>query len=379
MKLLIVLPLLLSLALADNFTISLSSQHSRVKRAISSDCGCGRTSLRPQDRIVEGKEATAHSIPYQAYVKPYYRFSPWVSGVGKCGGTLLNKRYVLTANHCLVDQDTGKQPTKVEVILGEHALHQNSEATQKFSASVIGRDDYKYYDKRYLNDIAILKLDRDAELDEHVIPACLPSNENELYIGKTAKVSGWGDLDYNGDGSDVLMETNVTIIAQSDEKCKKPGILWEKPLTQMCAYEDKTDTCQGDSGGPMAVQEDGKYTVVGVVSYGRGCALPGYAGVYARVTKYLPWIKKNIADGWCDGSSGPTQAPITQGLTCHNNMRACNFKWVVNGAMIAYRDGIFPDRFITNNKNFQDNRIPPKSKCDLATGMCCAPRGFLHC
>merc|ERR1719334_2696404 len=206
MKLLIVLPLLLSLALAQNFTISLSSQPSRVKRAISRDCGCGRTSLRPQDRIVGGQEATAHSIPYQAYVKSYYRISPWVSGVGKCGGTLLNKRYVLTANHCLVDEDTGIQPTKVEVILGEHALHQNSEATQKFNASVIGRDDYKYYDKRNLNDIAILKLDRDAELDDYVIPACLPSNEND-----------------------------VTIIAQSDQKCrwKSFWIPADKPPTQM--------------------------------------------------------------------------------------------------------------------------------------------------
>jgi len=375
MKLLIVLPLLFSSALAHNFTISLSSQPSRVKRAISSDCGCGRTSLRPQNRIVGGEEAVPHSIPYQAYIKSYYRISPSRVRVGSCGGTLLNKRYVLTAMHCLVNKHTGKQPTKVEVILGEHALHRNSEATQKFSASVIGRDDFKRHEG-YLNDIAILKLDKDAELDEHVIPACLPSNENELYVDKTAKVSGWGHLWYKGEGSDVLMETNVTIIAQSDLVCKQPGILWEKPPTQMCAYEDKTDTCQGDSGGPMAVQENGKYTVVGVVSYGRGCALPGHAGVYARVTKYLPWIRENIADGWCDGSSGPTQAPTTQGLTCSNNTPACNFEQRLREWMNDYQSGSM-DRI--HLFDFEDKWIRFQLPCDLATGMCCAPRGFAHC
>merc|ERR1712127_255928 len=84
--------------------------------------------------------------------------------------------------------------------------------------------------------------------------------------------------------------------AQSDATCRVYGSL---PNTQMCAYKQNTDSCQGDSGGPLVVNEDGRFTVVGVVSYGAGCARPGYAGVYARVTTYLDWINQNIADGWC--------------------------------------------------------------------------------
>ena len=69
------------------------------------------------------------------------------------------------------------------------------------------------------------------------------------------------------------------------------------PNSKMCGYLQGTDSCQGDSGGPLTVQEDGRWTIVGVVSYGIGCARPGYAGVYARVTNYLNWINQNVAVG----------------------------------------------------------------------------------
>merc|ERR1711874_941435 len=78
-----------------------------------------------------------------------------------------------------------------------------------------------------------------------------------------------------------------------------------------------TDTCQGDSGGPLTVPENGKYTLVGVVSYGWGCA-SSTPGIYARVQGFLPWIKNLISSGECSGSGssgGATTAKPTTAKT----------------------------------------------------------------
>jgi len=71
------------------------------------------------------------------------------------------------------------------------------------------------------------------------------------------------------------------------------------PRSQLCAYRLNRDSCTGDSGGPLVKKEDGRFTVIGLVSYGDDCGKQNHAGIYTRVTSFMKWINKVVEDGWC--------------------------------------------------------------------------------
>jgi len=286
-----------------DFAWMFNSTEEASGRALN-DCGCAVASAA--GRIVGGSVVKAYSLPYQVEVQ--------ANGY-MCGGTIINKRYVLTAMHCLFDASSNKHPAnKVRVVVGEHNICDGvNEGGQMIEVEkFIERADYN---KPYMmNDIAILKLKADIKFSDKVKPACIPTDTSKTYVGATATVSGWGGTVLNSpeEGqkpnfqqktSCNLKATNLKILASNAGNCVSMTA-GEKKST-ICAYETKTDSCQGDSGGPLVVVENGKYVVVGVVSYGSGCAHTT-PGVYARVTSYLDWIKTNTADGSCGGSSGTT-------------------------------------------------------------------------
>ena len=83
------------------------------------------------------------------------------------------------------------------------------------------------------------------------------------------------------------------------------------PSSRLCAYAPRTDTCQGDSGGPLTLKQGDRYVLLGVTSYGLGCAdSRGVAGIYARVQGFLPWIA-GIVPGTaaCGTATASTSAP----------------------------------------------------------------------
>ena len=289
-------------------------------------------------RIIDGKEATAHSIPWQVEIG-FYMHGGTLDGqwAHACGGTILSKQHVLSAAHCATcpshctdtpcNQTAGcnmqtccyttaagtacftvcatGQPS--HVVAKEHSLTDNSDGQDRIE--IKNWKIHENYDEKTLNyDYSLAFLMQPIALDDKAVPACLPTTpemqQTDFFVQKTLSTSGWGLLS-GGKQADVLMQLDV--IGLSNEKCQNSLGQFAPVFSEMLcgegAEKSTQTTCSGDSGGPLTyTNEKGVTTVVGVTSFvvtnwltGEKC-LPGYPFVFARVTSVLDWINTNIGN-----------------------------------------------------------------------------------
>ena len=163
------------------------------------------------------------------------------------------------------------------------------------------------------NDIALLKLAEPVAypaIDTLNLPNML---EKE---GVMLTVAGWGTLRENGAAASVAMHVQVPYVP--NDRCSLS--LWGISADMLCAGfpQGGADSCQGDSGGPLfGLDSAGVRKLVGVVSWGHGCARPDRPGVYARVSHFQDWICR-ISRSWGGGIPAACASAFTSGLD-HKN------------------------------------------------------------
>lgn len=253
---------------------------------------CGVRTLRPTARIVGGKDTFYGKWPWQALVKEAAWLGLFVKN--KCGGVLINSKFVITAAHC----QPGFLGTLI-VVLGAHDLTGAEDYLATVARNVKRMVIHRHYNAQtFENDLALLEMESPVEFLPHVVPICLP-HRTEVFTGKMAFVTGWGKLTHGGDVPNILQEVQVPIVTNGD--CQKMYLYagHEKMIRShfVCAGYSRggQDSCEGDSGGPLMVQrDDGRWVLVGTVSHGIGCADPNLPGVYMRMSAYRPWIDSII-------------------------------------------------------------------------------------
>lgn len=294
-----------TLICCGNATSLNSNSEFSVGKLIPNRSVCG---LENSNRIYGGEQTSIEEFPWMVLLGYISNGSNEISF--KCGGSIINNRYVLTAAHCIrVNPAIGISLHLVR--LGEWNVTSDEDcyslgiecADPIIDLHIEKKIPHPLYSTRTgENDIGLLRLKKNVQYSEYIKPICLPFNRGHRRLtNKLLVVSGWGATE-NGPNSDVKLKLEVPIISQ--EECqRKLGQRGKITQNQICAGgEEGKDACQGDSGGPLMSNwkltnmNDMQWYLEGIVSWGSKCGVIGFPGIYTRVSEYLIWILDNLED-----------------------------------------------------------------------------------
>lgn len=299
-----------------------SNENIAVTQPISSQALAGGTSRAAfaDPRVIGGSDAIS---PGQWE----FTVNLVLSGTGRCGGVLVSPQirgtgsdkfisewrvgskknlWVLTAAHCVTDglgNDTAASDIMVRA--GVRNLDGVTTPTILKVEQVFPHESYDpSQGANFSNDIALLKLEQPIPADIQVSEMhsiSLPTLRNRVDLFKSGVrhvVNGWGIID-TGNVTSQLQTAAVPFLEQKYCYENYQSIYGDIPIGAYCAgwVEGGVDSCGGDSGGPIffagnkgRVPYSNHPILTGLVSWGRGCANPGFPGIYTDIFHFKGWI-----------------------------------------------------------------------------------------
>lgn len=236
--------------------------------------------------IVGGVDTQIGLVPWQVSLQS-------ANGNHFCGGSIIAPEWIVTAAHCVVGGAPGR------IVAGTSRLSTANQGQIVTPAEVIVAPGY--VDVEQGKDIALIKLATPLTLNGTTVKAIRPVTPKDAAAQVDAptvlaKVSGWGTLTSGGNIPDQLQSVEVPILTLQQANAAYGTTLTPDQLPAGILGVGGKDSCQGDSGGPFVVPNGNDFLLAGVVSWGNGCALPDFPGLYARVSSFTGWM-----DGYVGG------------------------------------------------------------------------------
>jgi secreted trypsin-like serine protease len=261
-----------------------------LENAIGKEAAAEALAARPNMEIVGGTTAPTNAWPWQVGLLQANITDNFNAQF--CGGTLIAELFVVTAAHCITENNGAvTRRTDIHVLAGTQSL---AGGGTRYVVDRIVR--HPKYDADTTDfDIAVIKLRTPAPgRTARLITA---SQEASLAAtGDRAYVTGWGSRNGGNSFPTDLQQVNLPIV--SSVNCNDGNSYNGAITTRMiCAGQTGKDSCQGDSGGPLVVRDaQNRYQILaGVVSWGIGCALANKYGVYSRVAVLRGWVVQTMA------------------------------------------------------------------------------------
>ncbi|XP_026326180.1 serine protease snake-like [Hyposmocoma kahamanoa] len=259
---------------------------------------------------IGGRDALPGEFPHMAAVGWKAAQGTWIF---KCGSALISSKFVLSAAHCSMvsDRDTSVADLVPKIVrLGDkNIIDIEANGLPPNDVNIIKIIKHpKYKSPKQYYDIALFELENNVKFTSNVQPACLWRTFDTSPLGTKAISTGWGVIETaHCTTSPNLQAAEIDILEPKtcDELLiPKKSRFWSGMYDhQLCAgiLAGGVDACQGDSGGPLQVRinlppssQGAIHYLIGVTSFGYGCALPNTPGVYTRVSSFIDWIESIV-------------------------------------------------------------------------------------
>lgn len=296
-------------------------------------------------RVINGDPGNPSQFPYLVALLDAGRYAKDGAFQAQfCGGTLTTPTTVVTAAHCVVDEQDGSVTAPADILVG---FGPDLKSPGIRVVPVVQVTPNPAYQRRAaINDVAVLTLASPVTDVPTLQPLNLAEAVAYLTPGAVLQVAGWGNVLTDGRQFPAFFRVgNLVLFPDSTCGGGAPFVLNGVKFlgfgpgdadvaSMLCAagttaVGKRIDSCQGDSGGPVVEGAGPDARLIGIVSWGEACA-SDYPGVYTRVSAEYAFLAENGA-----AVARPPTVPPTIGITPVSGGLTISFVAAADGGTVV--------------------------------------------